>query len=110
MSDTPKTNEFLGLIAEAGPEHYGVLNVDDPWPDYRKLVDFARILERENAALREADQFECKAYWLEEQRADDPSCAFYQNFGWGNQNDTVISWEFLARAVRRVPIEDIHRG
>ena len=49
-------------------------------------------------------QFEREAYWLDEQRADAPSYAWYQAFYWGSQNYADLSWELRARAVRRVTI------
>lgn len=55
-------------------------------------------------------QFKREAYWLDEQLADDPSIAWYQDFNWGYQPSLSLSWKFRVRAVRRVPIEDIHRG
>ena len=48
-------------------------------------------------------QFERDWYWLDEQRADDPSNAWCQTFGWGSQGNLDLSWERRARAVRRVP-------
>ena len=48
------------------------------------------------------EHFERDAYWLDSQRADDPSYAWCQNFGWGSQSGGVLSWEPRARAVRRV--------
>ena len=56
------------------------------------------------------DQFKRDLYWTSEQRAGGPSYAWYQNFGWGDQYDNDLSWELLARAVRRVPVEERSRG
>lgn len=55
-------------------------------------------------------QFKREAYWLDEQRADGPSDAWCQGFGWSGQNDGDLSWELRARAVRRVPVEERNRG
>ena len=43
MSDTPKTDELLNKTAELYPD-----------AEHNTLVEFARRLERENAALRKA--------------------------------------------------------
>ena len=55
-------------------------------------------------------QFEREAHWLDEQHADDPSCAWFQTFDWGYQSHGGLSWELRARAVRRVPVEERSRG
>ena len=49
MSDTPKTDEAVELVRPLGR---------DPFPNLQKYVkvDFARELERENIALRAAQQ------------------------------------------------------
>lgn len=49
QAQTPRTNDYIGLITSAGPEHYGMLDTQNPWPDYKRVVDFARQLERELA-------------------------------------------------------------
>ena len=48
--------------------------------------------------------FERDWYWLDEQRADFPSGAWSQYFGWGGQYGYDLSFECRARAVRRVAI------
>ena len=50
------------------------------------------------------DQFKRDSYWTSEQRADDPSYAWYQFFDWGLQSLYDLSWELRARAVRRAPL------
>src|SRR3990167_305025 len=49
-SPTPRTDDFLCVVSGAkGGPHYGMLDVEEPWPQYKGLADFARQLERELA-------------------------------------------------------------
>lgn len=46
--------------------------------------------------------FEADVYWSAETHAEDSSCAWYQGFGYGGQDDYPKSAELRAVAVRRV--------
>ncbi|BBB59903.1 hypothetical protein UNDKW_1630 [Undibacterium sp. KW1] len=51
------------------------------------------------------EQFEPYYYWSGEQDAGDPDYAWVQGFGNGLQDDNRKSYEYRARAVRRLIIE-----
>lgn len=48
--------------------------------------------------------FECVWYWTSTQHAEYADYAWYQNFGYGNQNHWLKSSNHRARAVRRIKI------
>ena len=56
------------------------------------------------AALPEAERFDKDWYWSSTQSADDSGFAWYQGFGYGNQDFWPKVYELMARAVRRVSI------
>lgn len=51
------------------------------------------------------EEFEERAYWSCEVQESESGCAWSQGFHRGTQNDIHESYEFRARAVRRLPIQ-----
>jgi hypothetical protein len=74
--------------------------------DWAKRVGGDLPTRREQALLYAncKEQFEERYYWSGEQHASDARCAWLQDFSNGGQNDTRVSYECRARAVRRLPI------
>lgn len=49
-------------------------------------------------------EFQRTWYWTSQQHADGPQFAWCQDFDWGDQGYSGLSFECRARAVRRVPL------
>ena len=111
----PKLNTgelYAGLATdpEGKSAHHVVLlpgDVEKSWHDAKAWAASigGELPTRTEALLlfhTQRDAFKRDWYWTSQQRADDPSFAWCQFFYWGSQGSLALSWEFLARAVRRV--------
>jgi hypothetical protein len=111
----PKLNPgetYVGLATDIDGKtvHHVVLlpgDVEKNWHDAKAWAASigGELPTRTEALLlfrTQRDAFKRDLYWTSEQRAGGPSYAWYQGFAWGNQSNGGLSWEFLARAVRRV--------
>lgn len=106
---------YAGIILgkDGQPDHHLILlpghAVDVTFPQAQEFADKAGgdlPTRREQAVLYAnlKEEFEDRWYWSGEQHAAYSGCAWCQDFGSGNQRNSLESAELRACAVRRVVI------
>ena len=112
----PKLNTgetYVGLATDIDGKtvHHVVLlpgDVEKNWADAKAWAASigGELPTRTEALLlfhTQRAEFQRDWYWTAEQLADDPSSAWCQSFGWGDQGGSALEFEVRVRAVRRVP-------
>lgn len=117
LAENIKQSEiYAGLILgkKGQPDHHLVLLAEKPtklnWNDaktWAASVGGELPTRREQSLLFAncKEEFEGYYYWSNEQIAYDPDYAWLQHFNYGGQSNNRKSYEFRARAVRRLIIQ-----